>query len=142
MITAALATTSISVFTTYAVPLIVVGASVALVTWIASFVLSKWVLPKDDCFEPSVGLFGQCCGVLATGLLLLKVVDPDFQTNAATNITSSSTLGYTYQLQYTLGFIALIMTQPMFVYLWSWGLMLILLGAGMFFGKKYRKKAV
>ena len=39
-------------------------------------------------------------------------------------------------------FIALIMPQPMFVYLWSWGLMLILLGAGMFFGKKYRKKAV
>ena len=70
------------------------------------------------------------------------LVDPDFQTNAATNITSSSTLGYTYQLQYTLVFIALIMTQPMFVYLWSWGLMLILLGAGMFFGKKYRKKAV
>lgn len=84
----------------------------ALVTWFASFVLSKWVLPKDDCFETSVGLFGQCCGVLATGLLLLKVVDPDFQTNAATNITSSSTLGYTYQLQYTLVFIALIMTQP------------------------------
>ena len=55
MITAALATTSISVFTTYAVPLIVVGASVALVTWFASFVLSKWVLPKDDCFETSVG---------------------------------------------------------------------------------------
>ena len=70
------------------------------------------------------------------------MVDPDFQTNAATNITSSSTLGYTYQLQYTLVFTALIMTQPMFVYLWSWGLMLILLGAGMFFGKKYRKKAV
>lgn len=142
MIAAALATTSISVFTTYAVPLIVVGATVAIVTHFACFTISKWVLPKDDCFETSVGLFGQCCGVLATGLLLLKVVDPDFQTNAATNITSSSTLGYTYQLQYTLIFIALLMTKPMFVYLWSWGLMLLLLGAGIFFGKKYRKPAV
>lgn len=141
LIVSALATTSISVFTTYAVPLIVVSVAVAIVTYIACFHISKWILPKDDCFETSVGLFGQCCGVLATGLLLLKVVDPDFQTNAATNITSSSTLGYTYQLQYTLVLIALIMTRPMFVYLWSWGLLILLLGAGLFFGRKYRKKS-
>lgn len=141
MIVAALSTTSISVFTTYAVPLIVVSVAVAAVTYFACFGISKWILPKDDCFETSVGLFGQCCGVLATGLLLLKVVDPDFQTNAATNITSSSTLGYTYQLQYTLIFITLLMVKPMFVYMWSWGLLILLLGAGIFFGKKYRRSA-
>lgn len=140
MITAALATTSISVFTTYAVPLIVISLAVAIVTRFACFTLSKWILPKNDCFETAVGLFGQCCGVLATGLLLLKVVDPDFQTNAATNITSSSTLGYTYQLQYTLIFIALIMSRPMFVYLWSWGLLILLLGLGCLMGRKYRRE--
>lgn len=141
MITAALATTSISVFTTYAVPLIVISLAVAVVTRFACFTLSKWILPQNDCFETAVGLFGQCCGVLATGLLLLKVVDPDFQTNAATNITSSSTLGYTYQLQYTLIFIALIMSRPVFVYLWSWGLLILLLGLGCLLGRKYRSKA-
>lgn len=141
MITAALGTTSISVFTTYAVPLVVISVAVALVTRFACFTLSKWILPESDRFETAVGLFGQCCGVLATGLLLLKVVDPDFQTNAATNITSSSTLGYTYQLQYTLIFIVLIMSRPVFVYLWSWGLLILLLGFGCLLGRRYRREA-
>ena len=141
MIAANLATTSLSVFTTYAVPLIAVGAAVAIITYVACFWISRWVLPKEDAFETSVGLFGQCNGVLATGLLLLKVVDPEFETNAATNITSSSTLGYTYQLQYTLVFVALLMTRPLFVYVWSWGLLILLLGAGIFFGRKYRRAA-
>lgn len=139
MIASSIATTSLSVFTAYAVPLVVVSVCVAVVTYVACFILSKWVLPKEDRFETSVGLFGQCNGVLATGLLLLKVVDPEFETNAATNITSSSTLGYTYQLQYTLVFVALCMTKPLFVYLWSWLLFIVLFGAGVFFGRKYRR---
>ena len=139
MIAANIGTTSLSVFSTYAVPLIVVSVGVAAITYFSCFWLSKWFLPKHEAFETSVGLFGQTCGVLATGLLLLKVVDPNFETNAATNITSSSTLGYTYQLQYTLVFIALIMTKPQFVYIWSWGLLIILCGLGLFFGRKLRR---
>ena len=74
--------------------------------------------------------------MLATGLLLLKVVDPDYKTNAATNITSSSTLGYTYQLQYTLVFATVIMTSPLFTYVWSWILLVVLMGLGLIFGRR------
>lgn len=109
---------------------------VSIVTYWACFILGKRVLPKNGQFETGIGLFGQCCGVLATGLLLLKIVDPDYKTNAATNITSSSTLGYTYQLQYTLIFATLIMTSPLFTYIWSWLLLAVLLGCGLFFGRR------
>lgn len=140
MIVAALATTSLEVFASYGVALIVVSVGVAIATYVFAFIVGEYILPKNGRFETELGLFGQCCGVLATGLLLLKVVDPDFKTNAATNITSSSTLGYTYQLQYTLVFMALIMTKPLFVYIWSWGLMILLLGLGIFFGKRMRAR--
>lgn len=136
MIVAALATTSLAVFASYGIALIIVSVGVAIVTYFFCFVVGKYILPKNGQFETGLGLFGQCCGVLATGLLLLKVVDPDFKTNAATNITSSSTLGYTYQLQYTLVFMALVITKPLFVYVWSWGLFVILFGLGLFFGKR------
>ena len=140
MIVAALATTSLEVFASYGAALVVVSVGVAIGTYVFAFIVGQYILPKNGRFETELGLFGQCCGVLATGLLLLKVVDPDFKTNAATNITSSSTLGYTYQLQYTLVFMALVMTKPLFVYIWSWGLLILLLGLGIFFGKRMRAR--
>lgn len=139
MIAASIGTTSLQVFVDYGIPLIIVGAFVSVVTYLGSFIIGKYILPKNDFFETAIGVFGQTCGVLATGLMLLKVVDPDYQTNAATNITSSSTLGYTYQLQYTLLFVPLIMSKPMFVYLWSWFLLILLFGAGVVFAKRSDK---
>jgi ESS family glutamate:Na+ symporter len=140
LIASSIATTSLAVFVNYAVPLIIVCVLVAVITYIGCFVIGKYVLPKNDFFETAIGLFGQTCGVLATGLMLLKVVDPDYTTNAATNITSSSTLGYSFQLQYTLLFVPLLMTNVLFVYGWSWLLLVLLLGAGLFFGKRIRAK--
>lgn len=142
MITAALATTRLSVFADYGIALVVVSVGVAIGTYYFCFGLAKKILLKDGQFETGLGLFGQCCGVLATGLLLLKVVDPDFKTTAAANITSSSTLGYTYQLQYTIIFIALIMTKPLFVYIYSWILLFLLMGCGLYFGKKLHAKGL
>jgi ESS family glutamate:Na+ symporter len=45
------------------------------------FYVGKRMLP-DHWVERSVMTFGQCTGVTATGLLLLRVVDPDFKTPA------------------------------------------------------------
>ena len=140
LIASALASTNLAVFVDYAIPLVVVCVAVAIITYWACFILAKKILPKNGQFETGVGLFGQCCGVLATGLLLLKVVDPDYKTNAATNITSSSTLGYTYQLQYTLVFATVIMTSPLFTYIWSWILLVVLMGLGLIFGRRIHAK--
>jgi len=35
---------------------------------------------------------------------------------------------------------ALVMTKPLFVYIWSWGLLILLLGLGIFFGKRMRAR--
>lgn len=142
MITAAIGTTSLKVFVDYGIPLIIVSIFITIVTYIGCFVIGKYILQNDDYFETAIGLFGQTCGVLATGLMLLKVVDPDYETNAATNITSSSTLGYTYQLQYTLLFVPLIMSKPMLVFGWSLFLLVLLFGGGLIYANKSNKKGV
>jgi len=140
MITAALAVTSLQIFIDYGIPLLITSIVITIFTYVGAFVIGKYILPKDDYFETAIGLFGQTCGVLPTGLMLLKIVDPDYITNAATNITSSSTLGYTYQLQYTLLFVPLLMTNPSFVYWWSWLLLILLLGAGLILGRRIHNK--
>ena len=45
-------------------------------------VLARWLLP-DAWFERSIAEMGQSMGVTATGLLLLRVVDPDYESPAA-----------------------------------------------------------
>ena len=38
-----------------------------------------------------MGIYGQCTGTLATGLLLIKVLDPDGDTMTSESISGSST---------------------------------------------------
>ncbi len=111
MITAAIGTTSITIFTNYALPLLLVSIALVLVNLFFCFLLGRrWL--KGDWFETGVGLFGQFCGVLATGLMLVRVVDPDNKTPAAQLISTSSTLGYMWQIPYmVVGSIA-IFTAP------------------------------
>ena len=47
------------------------------VTWLA-----RRLLPKDSWFERAIAEMGQSMGVTATGLLLLRVVDPEGETDA------------------------------------------------------------
>jgi ESS family glutamate:Na+ symporter len=48
-----------------------------------------------------MGIYGQCTGTLATGLLLIKVLDPDGNTMTSESISGSSTVGSIYQLPNT-----------------------------------------
>jgi len=59
--------------------LVVVGVlwNVFCVTWLA-----RRLLPKDSWFERAIAEMGQSMGVTATGLLLLRVVDPEGETDA------------------------------------------------------------
>ena len=50
---------------------------------VVMFFLGKWLL-SDYWVERSIMTFGQCTGVTATGLLLLRIVDPDFKSPAVT----------------------------------------------------------
>jgi len=138
MITAAIATTSRQIFVDYALPLVAISAAMVLVNLFVCFVLGRrWL--QDNPFETGVGLFGMACGVLATGLMLTKVMDPDNETTAATCISTSSTLGYAWQIPYmVVGSIA-IFTAPTVTTIVSAALLLFfLVGGEILFGRKKR----
>ncbi len=111
MITAAIVTTSKQVFTDYALPLMVISALMVVGNILVCFGLGKrWL--SESWFETAVGLYGQCCGVLATGLMLVKVMDPSSETTASQCISTSSTLGYAWQIPYMIVGSIAIYTAP------------------------------
>jgi ESS family glutamate:Na+ symporter len=80
LVVAALVSMPVRQLVDYTLPLAVlllVGAVGAVVM----FFVGKRMLP-DHWVERSIMTFGQCSGVTATGLLLTRVVDPDFKTPA------------------------------------------------------------
>lgn len=82
LVIAAIATIQVKVIASGIVPLVVlvvVGIiwNVFCVMWLA-----KRLLP-DAWFERAIAEMGQSMGVTATGLLLLRVVDPEYKSNAA-----------------------------------------------------------
>jgi ESS family glutamate:Na+ symporter len=82
LVVAAIAMISIDVVKTAWLPLLIlvaagIGWNVFCVT-----ILARRILP-DAWFERAIAEMGQSMGVTATGLLLLRVVDPDYDTPAA-----------------------------------------------------------
>ena len=82
LVVAAIATIRLDVVAKGLVPLLILVA--AGIGWnvFCVLVLARRVLP-DAWFERSIAEMGQSMGVTATGLLLLRVVDPDYESPAA-----------------------------------------------------------
>lgn len=139
MITAAIATTSKQIFVTYALPLVIISIAMVLANLFVCFILGRRWLSKDK-FEIGVGLFGQCCGVLATGLMLVKVMDPSSETTASQCISTSSTLGYAWQIPYMIVGSLSIFTAPAITTVVSIILLLFfLIGGEILYGRKKHK---
>jgi ESS family glutamate:Na+ symporter len=103
-----------------------------LVNLFVCFYLGKRWLHSNP-FETGVGLFGMACGVLATGLMLVKVMDPDNETTAST----SSTLGYAWQIPYMVVGSLMIFTAPTITTIVTVVLLLFfLIGGELIFGRK------
>ncbi len=82
LVVAAIATISITAIKAALIPLLaLVAAGIAWNVFCVT-VLARRMLP-DAWFERSIAEMGQSMGVTATGLLLLRVVDPDYETPAA-----------------------------------------------------------
>jgi ESS family glutamate:Na+ symporter len=82
LIIAAIATIKLDVILAGLVPLLIlVAAGIGWNVFCVLF-LARRMLP-DAWFERSIAEMGQSMGVTATGLLLLRVVDPDYETPAA-----------------------------------------------------------
>lgn len=72
---------NLSVVLDYAVPILIVSAIGFLVTWFwFMFVGTK--SSKEDWFERNMMVWGHATGVVATGVLLARTVDPDMKSRA------------------------------------------------------------
>ena len=82
LVVAAVATIQLKVVADNFLPLIILAvAGIIFCTTMIIFVAPK--LLKKDWFEKAIAEFGQATGVTATGLMLLRTVDPENKTEAA-----------------------------------------------------------
>ena len=82
LVVAAIATIKLNVILAGLVPLLILVAAGILWNVFCVMYLAKRMLP-NAWFERSIAEMGQSMGVTATGLLLLRVVDPDYESPAA-----------------------------------------------------------
>lgn len=82
LIVAAVASVSIPVILEYMAPLLIACAASAAASVFIFLYLSPRIF-KKNWFEVGITRFGASTGVAATGLMLLRIVDPDMKTDAA-----------------------------------------------------------
>lgn len=91
LVVAAIATISIDAIAKGLAPLLIIVAAGIAWNVFCVLVLARRLLP-DAWFERSIAEMGQSMGVTATGLLLLRVVDPDYESPAADAFASKQLL--------------------------------------------------
>lgn len=80
-IIAAIASMPVKIIVQYIVPIIFLVTLGFISTFIYIFFFSKWYI-KEDWFEHGIISFGMNTGIFITGLLLLRVTDPELKSSA------------------------------------------------------------
>lgn len=101
LVCSAIATLSLKVFALYMIPLLVVIISMIVINVWVNFYFG-YKMFDEDWFERTMGAYGLESGVLATGLMLLRVVDPKFETTGQESAASSAALCYPWSLPYVM----------------------------------------
>ena len=76
----------------YAVPILVMCAIGFVLTYIFVFKLGDIVFKGDYAFERSIIAWGTATGVMITGMMLLKICDPDYETPALADFSMGFSL--------------------------------------------------
>lgn len=87
----AIASLPIQAVASYIVPILVMVAAGYVVTTGVLFILCKRLL-KGYWFEQMIGTYGMSTGVFLTGVLLLRICDPDLESPALANYSLSYTV--------------------------------------------------
>ena len=89
LIVAAITTISLRIILNYAVPILLIATSAGIATllWTIYFGPRLW---KEHTFERTAGVYGMETGTIATGLLLIRIIDPEFKSPAAIDLALSS----------------------------------------------------
>ena len=138
LVCSAISTLSLKVFSLYMVPLIVTILAVIVGNVIVNFYFARKMFDVDW-FERAMGSYGLESGVLATGLMLLRVIDPKFETTGQESAASSAALCYPWSLPYIMFMPALAFAvSPWILFAGSavlWVVFLVI--ARMFFWQKH-----
>lgn len=86
-ITAAIASVPVKAVFTYAVPLAVMCAAGFGLTYLVTFLLFRFCFRGDHAFERAIVTWGTNTGVMVTGLMLLRICDPDYETPSLGDFT-------------------------------------------------------
>lgn len=95
MIVAGVASIDISDLTGFWVPFILMAVVGAIVTYFYLMFMCKKIYP-DYAYEGFFSMYGMLTGTLSSGVLLLREIDPDFETPAANNLVTGSSFGIVF----------------------------------------------
>ena len=97
MVTASLAAISIAVVIDFMIPIIIISTIVGVATFLyCAYFGSRGF--KDYKFERIITVFGIATGTMATGMALLRVVDPDFKSPIASETMYGSGLVFFFTM--------------------------------------------
>ncbi|NQU63138.1 MAG: hypothetical protein HQ517_02480 [SAR324 cluster bacterium] len=98
MIVATLMAVKLTVVLAYIVPIITISAVVTIATFSYVLYLGRRCGVEDYSFERTLAIFGTMTGTVASGLLLLRIVDPDFKSPIATELGICGMMGLIFGL--------------------------------------------
>ncbi len=124
MVTSAIAAISLVIVSKYWLPIFIITGVGGIVTaysviWFGSRIF------RDNRFFRTLLIFGVSTGTLSTGLALLRVVDPEFETPVATDYTYASGLTFAFAIPYILTINLPLRTFATGNPLWFWAAVLI-----------------
>jgi len=93
MVAAAVGAISLTVVAQYWLPILIVALTGGTITFFTVLWLSSRIF-TDFKFHRALIIFGACTGTMPTGLALLRVIDPDFETPVATDYMYSSAITF------------------------------------------------
>ncbi len=93
MVAAAVGAISLTVVVQYWLPILVISVTGGIVTFITVIWISSRIF-EDYQFHRALIIYGACTGTMPTGLALLRVVDPDFETPVATDYMYSAAVTF------------------------------------------------
>ena len=112
-VTAAIASLPIKAVFSYLVPILFIVIVDFIVTTLFLFYMCKFFI-KDYWFEHMIATFGMATGVFLTGILLLRICDPDFKSPVLTNYSLSYTITSIVYFVFLNVILTLLLTKGLF----------------------------
>lgn len=106
---------SVNIIGQWLLPIVVVVLITTAVTFAACFYFGQRIGGAND-FERTLGLYGTCTGTVPSGVALVRIVDPEFQTTTSVELGAmnlvmlASTPIYIFILAYASGSLSLFFT--------------------------------